>query len=76
MARHFERIAATYVEAEVEYATELKNAGVEIRQVGPEFFGPVLDQWEDTWQRKAPVLTSLRRLAAAREAGPEGLRTP
>jgi hypothetical protein len=65
MAEHFERIAATYIEAESEYATELANAGIEIRRVGPEFFGPVLDQWEETWQEKAPVLTSLRRLAAA-----------
>jgi tripartite ATP-independent transporter DctP family solute receptor len=72
MAQHFERIAVTYIEAESEYAAELMNAGIEIRQVGPEFFGPVLDQWEETWQRKAPVLTSLRRLAAAGVGSVEG----
>ncbi|MDH3421076.1 MAG: TRAP transporter substrate-binding protein [Gammaproteobacteria bacterium] len=70
MTRHFERIAATYVEAEVEYVSELRNAGIEVREVGPEFFGAVLDQWEETWQEKAPVLTRLRRLAATAAPGP------
>jgi tripartite ATP-independent transporter DctP family solute receptor len=68
MTQHFERIAETYIEAESEYATELENAGVEIRRVGPEFFGPVLDQWEETWRTKAPVLTRLRQLAAAADS--------
>jgi TRAP-type C4-dicarboxylate transport system substrate-binding protein len=76
MAQHFERIAATYIDAESEYATELENAGIDIRHVGPEFFGPVLSQWEETWQEKAPVLTSLRRLAAAEVGSPAGQRTP
>jgi TRAP-type C4-dicarboxylate transport system substrate-binding protein len=76
MAQHFERIAATYIEAESEYATELKNAGIEIRQVGPEFFGPVLARWEETWQAKAPVLTSLRRLAAEGVSSSERQHTP
>jgi tripartite ATP-independent transporter DctP family solute receptor len=65
MTKHFERIAATYVDAEVEYETALRDAGIEIRQVGPEFFGSVLDEWEETWREKAPVLTRLRSLAAA-----------
>jgi chemotaxis response regulator CheB len=46
-----------------EYETELRNAGIEVREVGPEFFGDVLEQWEETWQEKAPVLARLRRLA-------------
>ena len=32
---------ATYIEAETEYVRELESAGVELRRVGPEFFGPV-----------------------------------
>ena len=70
MTERFERIAATYVEAESEYAAELENAGIEIRRVGPEFFGPVLDEWEDAWRVKAPVLVRLRHLAAEAESGP------
>ena len=68
MTRRLEQIAATYVRAETEYVTELENAGVDVRKVGPEFFGDVLDQWERTWQEKAPVLPRLRRLAAAEAA--------
>jgi TRAP-type C4-dicarboxylate transport system substrate-binding protein len=76
MAQHFERIVATYIEAESEYATEIANTGIEIREVGPEFFGPVLNQWEETWQKRAPVLTRLRRLAAAGVSRPEAQSTP
>jgi TRAP-type C4-dicarboxylate transport system substrate-binding protein len=71
MTEHFGRIASTYVAAEVEYVTELRNAGIAIREVGPEFFGDVLAQWEQTWQQKAPVLTRLRALAAAESASPQ-----
>lgn len=69
MTQHFARISATYVEAESEYAAELTAAGIEIRPVGPEFFGAVLEQWEETWRRKAPVLVRLRALASAAESG-------
>ena len=70
MTQHFERIATTYIEAELEYETELRNAGIEVREVGPEFFGTVLERWEETWREKAPVLTRLRSLAANIEAAP------
>lgn len=69
MTAHFKSIASTYVDAEAEYVTELRNAGIEIREVGPEFFGTALDQWEQTWRQRAPVLTSLRRLASASAQG-------
>jgi tripartite ATP-independent transporter DctP family solute receptor len=69
MTQRFESIAASYIEAEIQYATELRNAGVEVREVGPEFFGAALEEWEKTWRDKAPVLVSLRRLAAAGAPG-------
>jgi TRAP-type C4-dicarboxylate transport system substrate-binding protein len=69
MTQHFERIAATYIEAESEYEAELRAAGIEIRPVGPEFFGAVLDEWEESWRPKAPVLVRLRQLASAAEPG-------
>jgi TRAP-type C4-dicarboxylate transport system substrate-binding protein len=72
MTQHFGRISATYVEAEREYEAELAATGIEIRRVGPEFFGPVLDEWERTWRQKAPVLVRLRQLAAAAESGSAG----
>jgi tripartite ATP-independent transporter DctP family solute receptor len=70
MKQRFEHIAASYVEAEAQYATELRNAGVEVRAVGPEFFGAALQQWEQKWQQRAPVLAELRRLAAEGAARP------
>jgi tripartite ATP-independent transporter DctP family solute receptor len=70
MAEHFERIVATYIEAEAEYERELRAAGIEVLEVGPEFFGPVLEQWEARWLDQAPVLEDLRRLAPAGGSAP------
>ena len=72
MTTHFERIAASYVEAEAQYVTDLRNAGVEVLEVGPEFFGAALEQWEREWQQRAPVLARLRQLAAAGAVEPVG----
>jgi tripartite ATP-independent transporter DctP family solute receptor len=69
MTRHFQSIAATYVEAEIEYETELRNAGIEVREVGPEFFGAALDQWEEKWRERAPVLARLRLLTGTSASG-------
>lgn len=65
MNEHFDQIVATYVEAEAEYERELRDAGIDVQQVGPEFFGTALDQWEEKWRQRAPVLEDLRRLTAA-----------
>lgn len=64
MNEHFERIISTYIDAEAEYERELRNAGIDVREVGPEFFGSALDEWETKWLQRAPVLEDLRRLAA------------
>jgi TRAP-type C4-dicarboxylate transport system substrate-binding protein len=69
MTQHFERIATTYIEAEKAYKADLEAAGIEVRPVGPDFFGDVLGRWEDTWRQKAPVLARLRQLASAAEPG-------
>lgn len=65
MHRQFETIATTYVAAEAEYEEELRGAGIGVVEVGPEFFGDALERWEASWREKAPVLATLRRLAAA-----------
>ncbi len=65
MTRHFDTIAATYIEAEVEYESQLRMAGIEVLSVGPEFFGAALEQWEVKWLEQAPVLRDLRGLATA-----------
>lgn len=64
MNEHFDRIIETYIGAEAEYERELRGAGIEVLEVGPEFFGAALEEWEARWRERAPVLASLRRLAA------------
>jgi tripartite ATP-independent transporter DctP family solute receptor len=70
MNEHFDRIIATYIDAEAEYERELRAAGIDVLQVGPEFFGAALDEWEARWRERAPVLEDLRRLAADGGADP------
>lgn len=65
MGEHFDRIVATYIEAEADYEANLRAAGIEVLEAGPEFFGAALGEWEATWRERAPVLEDLRRLAAA-----------
>jgi TRAP-type C4-dicarboxylate transport system substrate-binding protein len=69
MSERFDSIAATYVQAEVEYETQLRDAGIEVRAVGPEFFEAAVAQWEEKWQDRAPILGDLRRIANAYEQG-------
>lgn len=64
MNEHFDRIVATYIEAEAEYERELRATGIPVTAVGPEFFGSALEEWERKWRQRAPVLNDLRRLAA------------
>jgi len=64
MTQHFDSIVATYIEAEIEFERELRMAGIEVRSVGPEFFGAALAQWEEEWLERAPVLQDLRAIAA------------
>jgi len=70
MSEHFERIIETYIDAEAEYERELRDTGIEVRRVGPEFFGAALDEWESKWRQTAPVLGELRALASAAGADP------
>lgn len=64
MIEHFDRIVATYIEAEAQYERELRATGIPVNEVGPEFFGAALEEWEEKWRERAPVLNDLRRLAA------------
>ena len=63
MTEHFTSIAETYVQAEVEYEAQLREAGIEVLRAGPEFFGGALERWEEKWFVTAPILEDLRRLA-------------
>lgn len=62
--KHLSTLTAHYEKAEADTQTRIEQAGVKVMPVGPEFFGDTLQQWEDIWQEKAPVLVDLRREAA------------
>jgi len=63
MTEHLNTIAATYELAEVEYEAGLRAAGIDVRQVGADFFGAAMERWEEKWLQAAPILSELRRLA-------------
>lgn len=62
--KHLSTLTAHYEKAEADTQTRIEQAGVKVTPVGPEFFGDTLQQWEDIWQEKTPVLVDLRREAA------------
>lgn len=63
--KHLNRLFDQYTEIEADMLAKVKEAGVNVVDVGPEFFGEVIDQWEEIWIEKAPVLEQLRAEAAA-----------
>lgn len=63
-ARQLDRVMDDYIEKELEWEQALRSAGVEIVSAGPEFFGPVLKEWEAIWSEKAPTLSRLKAEAA------------
>ncbi|WP_226801731.1 TRAP transporter substrate-binding protein [Alkalilimnicola sp. S0819] len=51
---------------EKEWSQELREReGVTVVDVGPEFFGDAIEQWYDSWSKKAPALKSLQQEAAS-----------
>lgn len=62
--KHLDSLTAQYRKSEADTQASIEQAGVKVTPVGPEFFGDTLQQWEDIWLKKAPVLADLRREAA------------
>ena len=62
--KHLDSLTGHYEKAEAETQASIEQAGVQVQSVGPEFFGDKLQQWEEIWLKKAPVLADLRREAA------------
>ena len=65
LRKHLDRLMSAYVEKEREWETALREAGVALIEVGPEFFGTTLEEWEAIWSVKAPTLATLKAEAAA-----------
>ncbi|MHB0777117.1 TRAP transporter substrate-binding protein [Halomonas sp. WWR20] len=61
--KHLDTLTAHYEQSEAETQASIEQAGVKVIPVGPEFFGDKLQQWEEIWLKKAPVLADLRQEA-------------
>jgi len=63
--KHLNSLTAQYEQSEAQTQASIEEAGITLVRVGPEFFGDKLQQWEDIWMKKTPVLADLRKEAAA-----------
>ena len=68
MARHVDSTIDQYVSGESKFLEEVKKTGIEIKSVGPEFFGDKIEAWNGIWQNKSTKLEALRSEAANRSA--------
>jgi len=64
MAVELDKLFAKYAQAEGEWLTQIRGTGIEVLQVGREFFGDVASAWEKHWSPSAPSLPKLRAEAA------------
>ena len=64
MAKHVDSTIDKYVAGEAKFLEEVKKTGIEVKMVGPEFFGDKIDAWNDIWSKKTSALETLRAEAA------------
>ena len=49
-----------YAEAEPDFIAQIRETGIEVRDVDRDFFPNVVEQWEDVWSEQKPVIDALR----------------
>lgn len=64
MAKHVDSTIDQYVAGESKFLEEVKKTGIEIKAVGPEFFGDKINAWNDIWSKKSSALEALRAEAS------------
>lgn len=64
MAKHVDSTIDQYVAGESMFLDEVKKTGIEIKAVGPEFFGDQIAAWNASWEKKTAALETLRAEAA------------
>ncbi|AFT71125.1 TRAP transporter-DctP subunit [Alloalcanivorax dieselolei B5] len=57
-------LAPYYQKSQAETQAQIEAKNVKVIEVGLDFFGDKLDQWEELWMKKTPVLGELRGEAA------------
>lgn len=65
MAKHLDSTIDTYAEAESKWHEQVRGTGKTYLEVGPEFFGGAVDDWDRIWMERSPVLAKLRSEADA-----------
>ncbi|MEI2417835.1 TRAP transporter substrate-binding protein [Orrella sp. JC864] len=64
--KHLNTLFGTYDTVAVEMRRNIEETQkVKVVDAGPEFFGDVLQKWEEIWLKRTPVLADLRKEAAA-----------
>ena len=66
MKKHLDVVLDATEEVERTFLPMLKEKeGLEVREVGPEFYGNAVAEWDKIWLPKAPGIPALRAEAAA-----------
>ena len=65
MRTHLDRVMDEYVEQERRWEAAIRDAGVEVIEVGAAAFGSAIADWEAIWLPQAPVLATLKAEVAA-----------
>ncbi|UWR23043.1 TRAP transporter substrate-binding protein [Sulfitobacter sp. S190] len=65
MRKELQDCIDTYVAKDVEWLEQVRGTGETMIEVGPEFFGDAMTEWEATWSEKSTQLGALREAAEA-----------
>jgi tripartite ATP-independent transporter DctP family solute receptor len=65
MKARLDEVVETFVVKDEEWLGQVRDAGADFTEVGPEFFGDVPAQWDAIWSEKSAVLGDMRAAAAA-----------
>ncbi|MDW3207797.1 MAG: TRAP transporter substrate-binding protein [Alphaproteobacteria bacterium] len=63
MAKHVDSTIDTFVAQEPKFLEETRKTGVQILEVGPDFFGDAIDRWNADWEKKTDAVAALRKEA-------------
>ncbi|WP_341485745.1 TRAP transporter substrate-binding protein [Thioclava sp. GXIMD4215] len=61
MERELAQMNTAYARIDADNLAELRQAGVDVRNVDRDWFGAAVDRWYAAWRQKAPLLTVLEQ---------------
>ncbi|RBI83711.1 C4-dicarboxylate ABC transporter substrate-binding protein [Rhodosalinus halophilus] len=64
MARHIDGTIDSYIAKDEEWLAQVEGTGKPFMEVGPDFFGEAISEWEAIWGPKSGTLDMLREVAA------------